>query len=137
MPRHIQDVRLARSGTGEQEAARRVPQPVIMLEDGPDDPGDQDGRPDDGNEEPLSIPDDSWEDTVSTQPDKTLWRSLPFPDEDAFGDQSEEPVAERVQVLEVQEQNTAEVEEATVRRSTRARKIPERYGEWVEDRTDD
>ena len=135
VPRHIQDVRLARSGTGEQEAARRVPQPVIMLEDGPDDSGDQDGRPDDGNEEPLSIPSESWEDTVSTQPDETLWRSLPFPDEEAFSDQSEEPVAERAQVPEVQEQDAAEVEEATVRRSTRTRKIPERYREWVEDRT--
>ena len=31
VPRHIQDVRLARSGTSEQEAALRVPQPVIML----------------------------------------------------------------------------------------------------------
>ena len=101
-----------------------MPQPVITLEDGPDDSGDQDGRPDDGNEEPLSIPSESWEDTVSTQPDETLWRSLPFPDEEAFSDQSEERVAERAQVPEVQEQDAAEVEEATVRRSTRTQKIP-------------
>ena len=83
----------------------------------------------------MSIPSESWEDTVSTQPDETLWSSLPFPDEEAFSDQSEEPVAERVQVPEVQEQDAAEVEEATVRRSTRTRKIPERYRERVEDRT--
>ena len=137
VPRHIQDVRLARSGTNEQEAAPRVPQPGIVLDDGPDDPGDRDRQPDDGIEEQLSIPSDSWEDTSSNQTDETRWRSLPFQNEDAFSDQSEAPVAEEVQVPEVQERNAAEVEEATVRRSTRARKIPERYGDWVEDPTDD
>ena len=137
VPRHIQDVRLARSGTNEQEAAPRVPQPGIVLDDGPDDPGDRDQQPDEGIEEQSSIPSDSWEDASSNRTDETLWRSLPFQDEDAFSDQSEEPVAERAQVPEVQERNAAEVEEATVRRSTRTRKIPERYGDWVEDPSDD
>ena len=129
VPRHIQDVRLARSGTGEQEAAPRVPQPVIVVENEIDDAGEQDGRQDGGNEKPLSIPSESCDDNVSTQQDVTLWRSLPFQDDDSFSDRSEEPVAERVQVPEVQQQNAAEAEETTVRRSTRVRKIPERYGE--------
>ena len=53
VPRHIQDVRLARSGTGEREAAPRVPQPVIVVENEIDDAGKQDGRQDGGNEKPL------------------------------------------------------------------------------------
>ena len=129
VPRHIQDVRLARSGTGEQEAAPRVPQPVIVVENEIDDAGEQDERQGSGNKKQLSIPSESSDDTVSSQQDLTLWRSLPFQDDDTFSDRSEEPVAERVQVPEVQQQNAAEAEETTVRRSTRVRKIPERYGE--------
>ena len=116
VPRHLQDVR-----SGEQGAEWRVPPPVIVVEE----MQGQEERPVARTDTLSTIPSKSWEETVSRQSDEEGWRSLPFADEERFSDLNEEAVNERVQVAEVPEQEAAEAEESTVRRSTRVRKVPE------------
>ena len=142
VPRHLQDIRLARPGSGEQEAERGVPPPVIVVED-----QQQDQLPVARNDTLSTIPSGSWEETVSRQSDEEGWRSLPYADEESFSELNEEAVNKKVQVAEVQvaevqvpavqQQEAAEAEDLAVRRSTRVRKAPERYGEWVEDWSED
>ena len=121
VPRHAQDVRLARPGGGGRQRAGTVPWPEIMINAAP------------GQEEPPAARQDTattssedWDDTVSQQWDEERWKSLPFTDDEPLDDQQEEPEAEQELALENPEQDTAQ-EEVTVRRSTRARRAPDRY----------
>ena len=133
VPRHLQDVRFARPDSGEQRAEWRVPPPVIVVEE----MQEQEERPVARTDMLSTIQSESWDETVSRQSDEEGWRRLPFAEEDGFKDLNEEAVDERVQVADLPDQKAAAAEESTVRRSTRVRKVPERYGEWVEDWSED
>ena len=90
-----------------------------------------------GTDTLSTIPSESWNETVSRQSDEEGWRGLPFAEEERFNDLNEEAVDETVQVADLPDREAAAAEESTVRRSTRVRKVPERYGEWVEDWSED
>ena len=87
VPRHLQDVRLARSISGGQEAKWRAPPLVIMIEDIQGDQEGQDERPSSTNDKLLTIPSKSCQETVS---DENSWRSLPFPDKERPIEEDEE-----------------------------------------------
>ena len=132
VPRHRQDVRLARSEGGGQQRGGWVPPPVFMLEEVPG----QEERPVARRNTESTILSDSWEETVSQQSDEERWRSLPFPEEDDVREISDESEDERVQG-EVQHQPDSEEDRVTLRRSSRVRRPPDRYGAWVNAGSDD